>query len=171
MTTGLTKFDDRPESFRAWQSSFTNAIHGLDLTTSEELDLLVKWLGKELSEHVRRICFVHVTDLVWDRLLECYTAPEVTESALFRMFDSFLRITSKDHTKLRKVRDLHIKLQSTKEDGYFPGLAYLVMARHQHNCGETPPWPPGKMDFVEFKIQIGTWSMLPTILLLHTVHL
>lgn len=45
ITTGLTKFDDQPESFRAWQSSFFNATQGLDLTAGEELDLLVKWLG------------------------------------------------------------------------------------------------------------------------------
>ena len=47
VTTGLTKFDDTPENFRAWQSSFLNATQGLGITYSEELDLLVKWLGKE----------------------------------------------------------------------------------------------------------------------------
>lgn len=50
VTTGLTKFDDQPESFRAWQSSFLNATRDVDLTVAEELDLLVKWLGKESSE-------------------------------------------------------------------------------------------------------------------------
>lgn len=52
MTTGLSKFDVQPESFKAWQSSFFNAILGLELTASEELDILVKWLGKESAEHV-----------------------------------------------------------------------------------------------------------------------
>ena len=42
VTTGLNKFDDQPESFRAWQSSFFNATQGLELTASEELDLLIK---------------------------------------------------------------------------------------------------------------------------------
>lgn len=55
VTTVLTKFDDQPESFRAWQSSFLNAPQGFELTASEELDLLVRWLGKESSEHVKRI--------------------------------------------------------------------------------------------------------------------
>ena len=54
ITTGLTKFDDQPESFRAWQSSFFNATQDLDLSASEELDLLVKRLGRESSEHVIR---------------------------------------------------------------------------------------------------------------------
>lgn len=35
VTTGLTKFDDSPENFRAWQSSFFNATQGLGLTYSE----------------------------------------------------------------------------------------------------------------------------------------
>lgn len=32
VNTGLTQFDDQPESFRAWQSSFNNATKGLDLS-------------------------------------------------------------------------------------------------------------------------------------------
>ena len=62
VTTSLTKFDDQPESFRAWQSSFLNATQNLDLTAGEELDLLVKWLGKESSEYIKRIRAVHVTN-------------------------------------------------------------------------------------------------------------
>lgn len=62
VTTGLTKFDDQPESYRAWESSFLNATQDLELTASEELDLLVKWLGKESSEHVKRIRAVHITN-------------------------------------------------------------------------------------------------------------
>lgn len=62
MTTGVSNFDDTPESFRAWESSFLNATKGLVLTYSEELDLLVKWFGKESLEHVKRIRSVHVTN-------------------------------------------------------------------------------------------------------------
>ena len=62
VTTGLTKYDDQPESFRAWHSFFFNASQGLELTASEVLDLLVKWLGKESSEHVKRIRAVYVTN-------------------------------------------------------------------------------------------------------------
>lgn len=44
--------DDCPETYRAWRSSFLNTIRDLDLTGSEKLDLLLKWLGKESSEHL-----------------------------------------------------------------------------------------------------------------------
>lgn len=74
VTTGLNIFDDKPESFRAWQSSFFNATQGLELTASEELDLLIKWLGKESSDHVKRIRAVYISNpqaalqLSWTRL-------------------------------------------------------------------------------------------------------
>lgn len=47
-----TKFDDTPENLGAWLSSFFNATIGLGLSYSEELGLLVKWLGKGLSSLV-----------------------------------------------------------------------------------------------------------------------
>lgn len=34
VNTGLLKFDDRPENYRAWKSSFMNTIRGLDPTAS-----------------------------------------------------------------------------------------------------------------------------------------
>ena len=135
VTTGLTKFDDQPESFRAWKSSFVNAVQGLELTASEELDLLVKWLGKESSEQVKSIRAVHVTNpqaglqLSWIRIQECYATPEVIENALFKRLDSFPRLMSKENIKLRELSDLLMELLSAKEDEYLPGLSYLDTAQ------------------------------------------
>ena len=89
VSTGLLAFDDRPESYRACRSSFLNAIRGLDLSPSEEIDLLAKWLRSESSDHVKRIRAVNVNQperglrLVWNRLEECYGSPEVIDSVLF----------------------------------------------------------------------------------------
>ena len=93
VTTGLTKFDDQPESFRAWQSSFLN----LDLTAGEELDLLVKWLGKESSEHIKK--FEQCMSLTLKPHFRCLgqgsesATPEVIESALFKWLDNFPCLT------------------------------------------------------------------------------
>lgn len=131
VTTGLNKFDDRPESFRAWHSSHFNATQGLELAASEELDLLVKWLGKESSDHVRRIRAAYVSDpeaalhLCWTRLQECYANPEVIESALFKRLDSFPRLSSKENIRLRELSDPLMELLSAKADKYLPGLSYL----------------------------------------------
>ena len=106
VTTGLTKF-------------------------GEELDLLVKWLGKESSEHIKRIRAVHVTNpeaalrMSWTRLRECYATPEARESALFKRLDNFPCLTSRENIKLRERSDLLMELLSAKGDGYLPGLSYL----------------------------------------------
>lgn len=45
VSTSLYQFDDRPESYKAWRSSFYNATADIGLTAIEMLDLLIKWLG------------------------------------------------------------------------------------------------------------------------------
>ncbi|XP_059823898.1 uncharacterized protein LOC132393100 isoform X2 [Hypanus sabinus] len=60
VTSGLYRFDDKPENYRAWYSTFTNAIDGVQLRATQELDLMAKWLGKETREQVRRIRSVYI---------------------------------------------------------------------------------------------------------------
>ncbi|KAI7789362.1 hypothetical protein IRJ41_022847, partial [Triplophysa rosa] len=135
VNTGLLQFNDQPESFRAWQRSFQNAVSGLNLTPSEELDLLVKWLGKESAEHAKRMRSVLINqplkglDMIWTRLEECYGAPEVIERALFKRIEHFPIISSKDFSKIHELSDLLMELESAKADGYLPGLSYLDTAR------------------------------------------
>lgn len=135
VNSGLTKFNDRPENYWAWKSSFCNAIVGLNLSAGEELDLLTKWLGNQSSEHVIRIRSVHVASpdtglrMAWDRLEECYGSPEVIERALFERIENFPKISHKDAIKLRELGDLLRELVSAKSEGYLPGLSYLDTAR------------------------------------------
>lgn len=133
--SGLYQFDDKPENFRAWQSSFTNAVAEVRLTATQELDLMTKWLGKESGEQMRciRAVYVNNADLAlrkaWERLRDCYAAPEIIEQSLFQRLDSFPRIAAKDHTKLRELGDLLMEIQGAKEDGYLTGLSYLDTSR------------------------------------------
>lgn len=135
MTSGLYQFDDKPENFRAWQSSFTNAVAEVQLTASQELDLMTKWLGKESSQQVRRICSVHVNNAsqalrkAWERLHDCYASPEIIEQSLSQRLDSFPKISAKDHTTVRELGDLLMEIQGAKEDGYLTGLSYLDTSR------------------------------------------
>lgn len=83
VATGLLKFDDCPEKYRAWKASFPNTIRGLNLTAKEEFDLLLKWFGTKSEEHVKQIGAVHVNypqqglKMVWERLDDCYGASTV----------------------------------------------------------------------------------------------
>nr|XP_061839494.1 uncharacterized protein LOC133621451 [Nerophis lumbriciformis] len=135
VTTCMTQFNDQLESYSAWQQSFQNAVRGLHLTCSEEMDLLVKWLGKESGEHAKRIRAVNTSQpqrglqMIWDRLDACYGAPEVVEEALFQRISNFPKITYKDYAKLHELSDLLMELQAAKTDGTLPGLHYLDTAR------------------------------------------
>ncbi|XP_011487025.2 uncharacterized protein LOC105356652 [Oryzias latipes] len=133
--SGLYQYDDKPENFRAWYSSFTGATAEVHLTPTQELDLMTKWLGKESNCQVKRIRSVYVNNptmalqKAWERLHECYAAPEIIEKSLFQRLDSFPKITTKDNMKLRELGDLLQEIQGAKEDGYLPGLFYLDTSR------------------------------------------
>lgn len=135
LSSGLTKFDDRPEGYWAWKSSFLNSIEGSGLTCSEELDLLTKWLGPQSSAHIKRIRAVHVNNpdlgltMAWSRLQECYGSAEMIEKALLDRVAIFPKISNKDPQKLRELGDLLQELVSAQHEGNLPGLTYLDTAR------------------------------------------
>lgn len=135
VTSGLTVYDEQPMNYWAWKSSFRNAIADLDLSEAEELDLLIKHLGKESAEQVRRIRTVNIRDqitglcMAWERLDEVYGSPEAVEQALFNKLEHFPKLTTKDPQRLRDLADLLSELQAAKEDGYLAGLSYLDTSR------------------------------------------
>ncbi|XP_037509614.1 uncharacterized protein LOC119386370 [Rhipicephalus sanguineus] len=135
VSTGLTKFDDRPENFRAWKSSFKGVIRDVDLSAQEELDLLIKWLGPESSRQVWRLKSVHVDDfsrglnVVWKRLDDTFGRPEAIEDALLKRLEDFPKIPYRDNAKLQDLGDLLLELEAPKTDPYLSGLSYLDTAR------------------------------------------
>ena len=77
VSSGLYQFDDKPENYCAWYSSFVSATSEVRLTPIQELDLMTRWLGKESGQQVRCIRSVHVINpslaltKAWERLREC----------------------------------------------------------------------------------------------------
>lgn len=145
-TLGLYQFDDKPENYRAWYISFTNTINGINLSAAQQLDLMTKWLGKESSEYVKRICSVYVgnpTEVLrkaWKRVHDCYVTPEIMERLLFQRLDSFPRLTNRDHAKLHELGDLLTEILGAKEDGYLTGLSYLNTSRGISPISEKLPF-------------------------------
>ncbi|XP_073488870.1 uncharacterized protein [Aquarana catesbeiana] len=166
LAKGLAKFNDRPESYRAWRSSFRNATRDLELNASEEADLLVNWLGNESSEHARRIRDININypsrglSMIWERVDECYGSPEVIENSLFKRIDDFPRIPNKGYQKLRELSDLVTELQIAKAEGDLPGLAFLDTARGVNSIVQKLPY-----SLQETWISRGSKYKLPTILL------
>ncbi len=135
VSSGLMKFDDCPENYWAWKSSFQDVTKDLGLTAREELDLLTKWLGPESSMQAKRIRSVHAhypiagIHMLWQRLEECYGSPEVIENALLRKLEEFPRISNRDGQRLRELGDMLLELESAKTGGHLPGLAIIDTAR------------------------------------------
>ncbi|XP_059831974.1 uncharacterized protein LOC132397337 [Hypanus sabinus] len=108
ITSGLYQFDDKPENYHAWYS-FANAIDGVQLGATQELDLMTKWLGKESCKQVRCIRSVYINNpklalsKAWERLRECYAAPEIIETALFRHLENFPKVSAKDKRARRST--------------------------------------------------------------------
>lgn len=129
VATGLLKFYDKPHNYRAWKCSFQTTTSDLDLTPSEEMDLLIKCLGKESAEHVEEIRAIHINHpevelaMIWDRLKQTYGSAEVIEDAL-KHIDTFPKITNQDYSKPTKLSDLQLELE-----GDLPGLSFLDTAR------------------------------------------
>lgn len=135
VSSGLLIFDDCPENYWAWKASFVNSTRELNLTAREELDLMVKWLGKDSSEQVKRIRSVYVLNttaamsMAWQFLEDCYGAPEVIENALLKKIENLPKLSNKDNHKLRELGDILLELECAKADGYLQGLAYLDTPR------------------------------------------
>lgn len=134
------------ENYWAWKSAFSSTIEGLDLTAAEELDLLVKWLGKESSEHARRIKSVHIKHpaaglrMTWERLEQCYGTAEAIERALFARLKNFPKIANRDPQKPRDLADLLLEIKAAKQDDFLPELSYLDTARGIHPIIEKLPY-------------------------------
>ncbi|XP_073405860.1 uncharacterized protein [Dendrobates tinctorius] len=133
--TGLTRFDDQPENYRGWKSAFRTVTGDLGITAAEELDLLIKWLGPQSTERVKRLRSVHISNptaglmAAWERLERNFGSPEAIEDALFKRLQSFPKISSKDSSKFLELSDLLLELQLAKADTHLPGLSYLDTAR------------------------------------------
>lgn len=135
VTAGLKVFDNQPASYLSWKSSFVNAVEGLSLKPSEELDLLIKWLGGVALHNAKRIRAVYVNNpfagltMLWQRLDKCYGSPEVIEASLFNKLNNFLKLSNRDHQKVRELGDLLLEVDAAKQEGYLPGLSFLDTAR------------------------------------------
>lgn len=120
ITGGLSKFDDKPENYLSWKATFQSTVRDLGLTATEEINLLIKWLGPESSEHAKRLKAVNMKhppaglNMIWLRLEECYGSPEATENSLFARIRDFPKLSSKEPHKLRDLSDccVNSKLQS-----------------------------------------------------------
>nr|XP_027232694.1 uncharacterized protein LOC113824146 [Penaeus vannamei] len=90
----FSPFDDRPESYVPWKTTFQQTIQDLHVTSLEEVDLLLRWLGPESSKFAQSIG------------LPIY----------------MIQVTFRDPKKLYDLHDLLCEVQSLKENPLYEKL-------------------------------------------------
>ncbi|XP_034060527.1 uncharacterized protein LOC117538732 [Gymnodraco acuticeps] len=133
--SGLKMFDNKPENYLSWKAGFCNAIEGLNLKPSEELDLLTRWLDRESLQLVKILRAVNINypmtglNMAWQRLDKSYGSPEAIEASLFTRLENFPKILNKDFQRLQELADLLLEVEAAKCEGYLPGLSFLDTSR------------------------------------------
>lgn len=136
----LTKYDDKPDMYIAWKSSFKNVMSDLGVSPAEEVDLLVKWLGPNSSNQALRIRASNTEDpsqcrqKIWNRLEERLGCPEIVEETLKRKIASFPKLSNKDNKQLFDLADIVAKIESVMEN---PRYA-IVFAYYNSSSGVNP---------------------------------
>lgn len=105
------------------------------MSPSEEIDLTVKWFGKDSSEHALRIRAVNAHQpsiglkAIWSRLDRMCGSPTAIENALFSRVETFPKIQTEDiHELSSRFLDLQ-ELELVKHDVQLRRLTYLDTAR------------------------------------------
>ena len=131
LLSGLSAYNDKPDMFYAWKSSFKNVMLELSVSPKEEVDLLVKWLGPNSSNQALRIRAANSDNptlclqKIWNRLEDRFGCPEMVEETLKKRISSFPKLTNKDQKQLFELADLVAEVESImKNPRYAPVFAY-----------------------------------------------
>ncbi|XP_061190337.1 uncharacterized protein LOC133198227 [Saccostrea echinata] len=124
----IHEFDDRPEFFGSWKSTFVNVVQELNLSPAEEVDLLIQYLGPKSKKSAMSIRSANYSDSsrardrIWQRLIERYAKPELVESSIKQKLMSLPKIASKEVKKLYELVDIVVEIESLKKDEQYCSL-------------------------------------------------
>lgn len=113
-------FSDRPESYSIWKATFQSVMKKRKVST-EEIDLLIKYLGHESSKHANSIKIFNVNNptrwlqRVCQRLDERYGSSEMVEIAIKQKLSTLQRLTNNDSNRLHELCDI-LSIETVIED-------------------------------------------------------
>ena len=122
LLTRLRAFTDTAETYLSWKNSFRGVMSELSVTPSEELDLLIKFLGRDSSKWAVSLklsnAFMpdHAVCLVCERLDERFGRPEFVEAALKTKLSKFPKISANQYSRLYDLADILAEIDSVMED-------------------------------------------------------
>ncbi|XP_048747853.2 uncharacterized protein LOC125660050 [Ostrea edulis] len=124
----LTTFSEQPEAYLAWKRTFKQVMDELNIGPSEELELLIKWLGPVSSKYAQSLKISNVNRPIlgvarlWDRLDHRYGCPEMVEAALKKKIEQFPKLNNRDNERLFELADILAEIDSVKENSTYSSL-------------------------------------------------
>ena len=124
----LSVFTEKPENYMVWKNSFKHIMVDLGVSSFEELDLLVKWLGPESSNQVLNIRAAHANNpnlglrMAWERLDDKFGCPENVDESLKKKLHNFPTLSNKDSKKLYDLADLLSEIEALKQDPKYSSI-------------------------------------------------
>ena len=135
LSSRLTPFNDLPESYMSWKSTFRSVIVDIGASPAEEIDLLIKWLGSSSKRHAVALKAAYISNptegllRIWDRLEERFGSAESIYHAIVKKLEAFPRLTVKDSSKLFDLSDILSEVEGLKRDPkYSTTLSYFDAA-------------------------------------------
>ena len=132
LLTRLIQFDDTPETYMSWKSSFRQVCQELNISASEEIDLMIKWLGKESRKYALSLKNVYRNnpaiglESLWTRLDERYGSSGLLYKSIMNKLEKFPKLTYSETSKWYELLDTLSEIQALKTDPeYSSALAYF----------------------------------------------
>ena len=103
----VSAFNDRPDTYELWKATLTTIIKELNVTSFEEMHLLVKWLEPESRRFASSIRTSNIHNpftclhRIWERLEEKYDRPEMVE-IVSKLWNKNWIVSQKIHRKNRR---------------------------------------------------------------------
>lgn len=147
----LTIFNEQPESYQSWKTTFKSVCEEIAANSLEEIDLLIKWLGKDTKKQATSLKTAYVANpieglqQIWSRLDERYGSPESVFHATVKKLENFPKITVRESTKLYDLSDILSEIKGLKQDPrYASVLSYFdssvgvnpIVTKLPHNLQE-----------------------------------
>lgn len=132
LVSRLSAFDDICDNYNSWKTTFRQVMLEMKARPSEELDLLIKYLGKDSRRHAINLRSVYARDpdeglrKVWCRLDERYGSPEVVHRSVQQKLDNFPRFSHLETTRWYDLADTLAGVLALQQDPvYANSLAYF----------------------------------------------
>ena len=122
LLTRLIQFDDTPETYMSWKSSFRQVCQELNISASEEINLMIKWLGKESRKHALSLKNVYRNnpaiglESLWTRLDERYGSSGLVNKSIMNKLEKFPKLTYSEISKWYELLDTLSEIQALKTD-------------------------------------------------------